>query len=172
MEGKLEVNKKNGELEYELTVRGVTDQKTVREMRMSLRACLKLEASGERITYPTYPYSFAEDVEYVKGKISVLKSSIEEFCGSDTSPDYAKINTKLLHAYFRMKRALPTGNEDSGQVSQLFRELVTLQSSLKSRARKFAKAAVAELAPIDFTSLIFSSSNVLSSGDEISDSDE
>lgn len=141
------------ELTYELSVRGAapSDTPTVKVMRKSLRDFLKLEKAGTQIQYPKYPFSFKDDVEQVKTKIAEISTLIRDFSDEDTSSQYLKIQSKLAHAFGRAERMVTSNDAEHGQRSKFLVELVGLQSSLRSRARKFKRASLLVDAPLEMS---------------------
>lgn len=171
MEGRMEINRlEKDELSYELGFRGITDKKNVEEMRITLRHILKLEKSGT-LVYPTYPFSFADDREYLQRKLTELRTLVHDFADTETSGSFSKIKSKLLHCFKRAERATSDKDDENKIRSQILLEIVTLESDLRSRARRFKRASQLAATPLEI-SAILSSTNIANSSGSESDSDE
>ncbi|XP_074041961.1 uncharacterized protein [Leptinotarsa decemlineata] len=103
------------ELEYELKIRGVGTG-TCEEMRHRLGIALKMEKTGESLSYPAYSYSFEEDESAVKEKLDEIGSLLDTLSGPRTSGEAVKLHTKLAHVLGRIDRMDP--DEDSGKTHQ------------------------------------------------------
>lgn len=165
MEGKFEVNRLDSvELKYELRVRGFNDDVGVDEGRKKLRAYLKMDADSS-VTYPKYPFSFEEDSGYLKGKLAELTALVEDFADLESSSAFKKINSKLIHAYGRAQRSNAKTEEEIGIRTNFMMEFLSLQSTLRSKARKYKKLSLQGEAPIDFN-VVLSSTGLESSDEE------
>lgn len=166
----MEINRLDkDELSYELIIRGIADTKTVDEMRVTLRHLLKLEKSGS-LVYPSYPFTFVQDKTWLDKKLLDIEVQVQGFSDADTSGNFIKIKSKLLHCFKRAERALATNNEEKKSKSQLLLKIVTLESELRAKARRFKRASQVAASPLDVSALL-SSTNIDSSGSE-SDTDE
>lgn len=145
------------EICYEMKIRGLPDTKTVEEMRTQLRGFVRLEKSGMEVKYPAYPYKFEEDEKYLQEKVAEIRQLVEEFKDMDTSSDFRKITTKLVHAFNRANRAVAIKDDQIGKKSGMLVELVNLRSELCSKARKVKRASRREETPIDISALVLSS---------------
>lgn len=169
MDYKVEVNRlEKDELTYELAIRGYTSTEAtkVEDMRRMLRNFLKLERSGSKLTYPQYPYTFKEDVDYVKTKIKVIKDLVKDFADTDTSSQYLKIISKLFHTFKRAERCPSDSDDEHAQRSQLLVELIGLESVLKSRVRRFKRASQSDRSPVELSVLLSSTGIDSESSDE------
>lgn len=166
----MEVNRLDkDELIYELSFRGITDKKTVDEMRTSLRHLLKLEQAGS-LAYAKYPFTFAQDKACLDEQLTQITALIQNFADLENSSNFRKIKSKLLHCFKRAERMIPTSDEEKKVKSQLLLGFVTLDSEVRSKARRFKRASQAAISPLEI-SAILSSTNINSSGSD-SDSDE
>ncbi|KAJ8982691.1 hypothetical protein NQ317_013163 [Molorchus minor] len=171
MDLKFEINRlEKDELTYELAFRGITDKKTVEEMRKCLRAILKLEKAGSSLKYPTYPYTFTEDGDYLEAKILELQNMITAFSDLDTSSLFIKISSKLMHAFQRANRAGSTNDEEHTRRSSFLIDILNLQGQLKSKAKKFKITSQNTELPIELSTVM--SSTTLDTDSESSDSEE
>lgn len=171
MERNYEVNRlERQELVYELKVRGavITDETTVKDMRKSLRSYLELEKSGSEVKYPKYPFTFKQDIEYIAGKIAEIEGLISDFADFDSSPQYLKILSKLVHTFARANRITSDKDEELARKSQVMVELLGLQSLLKSKARKFKRASQLVGSPVELSALM---SSTTMSSESASESD-
>lgn len=154
------------ELCYEVKIRGLSDDKTVEEMRTQLRGFMRLEKSGMEVKYPAYPFKFEEDEKYLREKIGEIKDLVGAFKDLDTSSEYRKIATKLVHAFGRANRAVAVKDEHIGERSSMLVELVNLRSELGSKARKVKRASRREETPIEISALVLSSAESASDESE------
>lgn len=164
MDHKFEINRlEKEELTYELTIRGASNGggTTVEDMRKMLRAYIRLERSGTEVTYPKYPFTFEQDIEYITNKCEEIKALISDFADFDTSPQFLKILSKLVHTFGRAQRMTSEEDEDLARKSQMLVELLGLESQLKSRARKFKRASHLGNSPLEL-SVLLASTNISS----------
>ncbi|KAJ8916999.1 hypothetical protein NQ315_012915 [Exocentrus adspersus] len=172
MEFKLDVNRlEKDELTYELAFCGITDKKTVEEMRKCLRAILRLERTESSLTYPQYPFTFEDDAVYIETKMSELQNLISGFSGSDTSSLHSKISSKLAHVFKRAERSKSSTDAQHIKRSNFLIELSTLQSQLKSKVKKFKRSSQNSETPEELTAFM-SSTTLNSDTDNNSSSDE
>lgn len=170
MEGKLEVNRLGKEeLAYELAFRGVSGEATVREMRRQLRGFLRLERAGTSVKYPKYPFKFTEDFQFVEDKMAELTDLVKNFSDFDSSPDFSKISSKLIHVFKRTERSVASDEEENNKRSQMLVALLNLQSTLASRARKTKRASLRGTVPVGLSALSLSSPESESSDSEVPD---
>lgn len=132
------------ELEYELKIRGFEDVGTVDKMRSCLRNVLKLERSGQSLTYPAYALNCDEEFKIVEDKIKEIVSSIEIFEGDDKTTAYKKISSKIAHVMKRIDRTNPTESDKIKLRSSLLSQALTLMPKLKFRIKnlKFQEASI------------------------------
>lgn len=74
-------------------------------MRKCLRAFFRLEKTESSLKYPTYPYSFEEDANAVRIKLSELQKLITDFSDDESSSSFLKISSKLAHVFQRVERS-------------------------------------------------------------------
>lgn len=154
MEERLEINRLDkDELIYELMFRGLSEKKTVYEMRTTLRHLLKLEKAGS-LDYPTYPFTFVQDQAYLERKSTDLKTLIGEFSDVENSGAFLKIKSKLIHCFRRAERAVPTGDDEKKIRSQLLLGFISLDSELRSKARKFKRACQTATSPLEISEML------------------
>lgn len=171
MDLKYEINRLDkDELTYELAFRGITDKKTVDDMRKCLRAILRLEKTGSSLKYPKYPFTFEEDANCITTKIQELLVSIESFTDSEDSALFSKISSKLVHIFRRAERAKSKTDAEHTQRSNFMLEILNLQSQLKSKLKKIKRMSRNLDLPMELTTIM--SSTNLSSDSSSSSSDE
>lgn len=172
MEGKFEVNRlERPELEYELAVRGFSQEISVGEMRKKLRSFLKLEKSSE-VKYPPYPFSFKDDCTVLTAKLAELKKLIEEFSDVEGSGAFLKISSKLLHSFGRATRSVPTTDEEGTQRTSFLVDFLGLQSELRSRSRRFRRSLERDTSgPLDMSALSLGSHSGGTTSEESSEED-
>lgn len=99
------------DLEYELRVRGVATG-TVENMRSSLAAILRREASNESFSYPDHPFTFDEDKAAVDDKLGELTTSVGSFSGTPSSSEAIRLQTQINHVLGRIDRMIPPPGPD------------------------------------------------------------
>lgn len=123
------------ELAYELRIRGFEDVGAVEEMRTCLRNVLKLEKSGQKLTYPSYALKSEDEFEIVEVKIVEIQNLIDNFSDEVNSGPYKKIISKIAHIVKRVDR-IPYGDENTRKTrSKLLSKSLTLMPKLKNRIR-------------------------------------
>lgn len=122
------------ELAYELEVRGVEEEISVAEMRQALRGLLKL-GKGTSFVYPDHPFAFDVVAAALESLIAQIMELTSTFADVKNSPAYAKIETKLAHAFGRVSRCVPTTNDQVKRRAQLQLKIVALESKLVARTR-------------------------------------
>src|SRR5437588_3189037 len=111
MDSKIEMNHlSQDELSYELLYRGIADAGTVEIMRKSLRALIRAEKSGSKLSYPEYSIPFKDDAEALSAKIQELTDAIEDFEDTLSSHAYKRLSSKLSCALGRVNRCKPTAD--------------------------------------------------------------
>lgn len=105
------------ELTYELAIRGAsTDNKTVAEKRSILRGILRCEKEGWSSLSPTKPANFNINAEITtcETKLNELESDIKHFDTTNTSNEFRRINSRLLHIASRLNRLnCPDAEDDN-----------------------------------------------------------
>lgn len=66
------------DLAYKMKIRGIA-LGTVDSMRNTLAMTMRLEKSGDTISFPEYSFSAKEDMQAVKPKLNELGQSVEIF---------------------------------------------------------------------------------------------
>ncbi|KAL1141019.1 hypothetical protein AAG570_000945 [Ranatra chinensis] len=94
------------ELEYELECRGVTERKSVGDMRAMLRQFIKLEAQGKAIvTSPGTRRDPATELDVCKNKMEELNKLLDAY--SREKSQERKMDTGLTHLLNRVERIAP-----------------------------------------------------------------
>ncbi|KAL1124332.1 hypothetical protein AAG570_002100 [Ranatra chinensis] len=135
MSGKLEVNRlTREELEYELECRGVTQRKSVGDMRAMLRQFVKLEAQGKVIvTSPGTRRDPATELEVCKNKREELNKLLDAYSGEKSQE--RKKDTGFTHLLNRVERIAPPDVE-MGQVrSALLSGILKCWTDLESKVK-------------------------------------
>ncbi|XP_074027918.1 uncharacterized protein [Leptinotarsa decemlineata] len=116
MSRKMTINRLDkDELEYESKLRGI-GLGTCEEMRHRLANAFRFEKSGESLRYPTYPFTFEEDLEAVTKKLDEdIAKRIEDFSSGTGSSEVVKIQTKFAHVFGRVDRMDGEDDEDRKQ---------------------------------------------------------
>ncbi|KAG5862086.1 hypothetical protein JTB14_008119 [Gonioctena quinquepunctata] len=87
------------ELTYELRIRGIATG-TVNEIRHALSMVLRLEKSGDSVSYPKYPFTLEEHVKAIKDKLAEVEPLA--FDDSLTSNAFFELQSKLSHVLNRI----------------------------------------------------------------------
>lgn len=141
MDAKIEINRlSKDELEYELSLYGVSGEATVESMRRSLRQLRRLY-TGTNYELPAYPFSFEQDSTALQAKIKTLTDAVEKFSDVRTSSDYLKLSSSIACAFGRVQRSKPLTEADSKLRQQFSVQLVDLLSRLSHQA-KFARKSM------------------------------
>lgn len=142
MDAKIEINRlSKDELQYELSLYGVTGEATVESMRRSLRQLRKLY-SGTKYELPAYPFTFEQDSTALQAKIKTLTDAVDKFSDVRTSSEYLKLSTGLACAFGRVQRSKPLTDADSNLRQQLSVQLVDLLARLSHKAKSVRKSMV------------------------------
>ncbi|KAJ8936197.1 hypothetical protein NQ318_008494 [Aromia moschata] len=72
---------------------------TVEETRHALTMARRLEAGGDSVKYPQYPYTIEEDMKAVEEKLAELEKLIATFNDSSTSNLFYTYQSKLSHRF-------------------------------------------------------------------------
>lgn len=96
-----------------------TESVPVYEMRETLRNFLKME-KWTSLKYPKYPFTFAEDMDYLSKKVAELKLLIDDFNNSDSRSSFPKISSKLVHIFNRVQRSVSTDDDEHSTRSKVF----------------------------------------------------
>lgn len=141
MAGKLNVGRlSKAELEYQLTIRGVTEESTVEIMRSTLRGLLKLEKSSS-FFMPKYPFTFSQDKISIETGLAEIKSLMDSFVSTPSSSEFAKVTTKITHYITRTNNSTPADENEKDLKSRLLVQLVSLSSQLEVKAKHYARAS-------------------------------
>ncbi|KAL1116780.1 hypothetical protein AAG570_005252 [Ranatra chinensis] len=135
MSGKLQVNRLTWEeLEYELECRGVTERKSVGDMRAMLRQFIKLEAQGKvMVTSPGTHRDPATELDVRRNKMEELNKLLDAFSGEKSQE--RKIDTGLTPLLNRVERIAPPDLE-MGQVrSALLSGILKCWTDLESKVK-------------------------------------
>ncbi|KAK9730864.1 Zinc knuckle [Popillia japonica] len=122
------------ELDYQLKIRGVSDDSTADVMRKTLRGLIKLETSPNFVA-PEYPFTFAEDKVAIEKGLQEITDLIAKFTEAVSSTSFSKINTKVTHYVSRANRSIPVNEDDKQDRSKFLVRLVNLSSRLESKAK-------------------------------------
>ncbi|KAL1130581.1 hypothetical protein AAG570_011827 [Ranatra chinensis] len=135
MSGKLEVNRlTREELEYELECRGVTERKSVGDMRAMLRQFIKLEAKGKVIvTSPGTHWDPATELDVCKNKMEELNKLLDAFYREKSQE--RKIDTGLTHLLNRVERIAPPDLEMGQVCSALLSGILKCWTDLESKVK-------------------------------------
>lgn len=155
------------ELSYELAIRGVSTEGTVRVMRKNLSSILKIEKRSTKISFPAYPFTFEQDTQALARKIDELTPLIEAFSDYTRSATYIRLHSKLLHAIGRADRVKASSNDDKKQHIDLLLKLQNLMSDLNKRAKAVGKAnSSGTILDLSMVNLSDGSSSEVSDGDD------
>lgn len=115
------------ELEYELKIRGIGIG-TCDEMRHRLAMAIRFEKSGDSLRYPTYPYTFKEDAEAVRRKLTdELPKRIEDLTTGKESSEAIKLQTKFAHVLGRVDHMDAEGDDENiTKRAEILAEVLTL----------------------------------------------
>lgn len=131
---KLIVNRLNqDELSYELTIRGLNTG-TVANMRKTLAGAFRLEKENVQLKFPTYPYTFEQDVEAVSKKLEDIESAVNSFVNVKDSGSYEKIYTKLVHVFGRIENMAEVEGDPSKK--DFLTKTLLLMETLDEKAEK------------------------------------
>lgn len=130
------------ELVYELKIRGLFDVGNVQEMRSCLRKILKMEQTGETLTYPKYDLDCVEEFQTIDEKIQEVKAMISGLNTGPTSGPYKKIEAKIAHLVKRIDRTISKDEATAKQRSQLFAQILDLSSALEKRLEELVNADI------------------------------
>lgn len=173
MEGKIDVNRlSKDELIYEMVIRGgeVKDA-TVENMRKDLRSFLRLEQSKVALEYPSYPFKFQEDCDYLIAKCVEVENLVRDFSDFETSSTFKKISSKLVHCFKRTERSVATNAEEKKKRSQLLVQFVRFQADLSSRAKRYKRSSMKEDLPVEISVLNLSGEDPAGETSDSSDED-
>lgn len=127
----MEINRlSQAEFALELTLRGLTAQGTVDNLRKYLRSALNLEKSG--CTFPAIkvPLTAQENHDFQQ-KLNELRQLA---CAETLNPSLiSKIKTKLCHLEYRLSKYLATGDLGLSYFSHLQSELKQIESEWNKR---------------------------------------
>ncbi|KAJ8939507.1 hypothetical protein NQ314_011113 [Rhamnusium bicolor] len=124
------------ELTYELKIRGLENVGTMEQMRSTLRRMLKLERSGDSLTYPDYSLDYNEEVKNTEDKIKEIEDLIKNLNTGGDSGQYKKIVAKATHVLMRVDRIKATDDDRRKQRSQLLAKVLQLQEDLGRRVKQ------------------------------------
>lgn len=127
------------ELTYELTIRGLVEVGNMEQMRSTLRRLLRMERSGESLTYPEYKMDCKEEMKIAESKIKEIEDLIKELVTGEDSGPYKKIESKTSHILMRVDRIKATDDETRKQRSQLLAKSLKLQATLGQKIKQLKK---------------------------------
>ncbi|KAL3267598.1 hypothetical protein HHI36_023972 [Cryptolaemus montrouzieri] len=104
-------------------------------MRSCLRNVIKLECSGQSLTYPSYSLNCDDEFNIIENKIKEVIGLIDQFNDDIKSSLYRKITSKIAHIVERVDRAHPTEDTKLEERSQLSSKALTLLPKLKTCVR-------------------------------------
>lgn len=94
------------ELQYELSIRGVTVEDNVATLRKALRKAVKSEAASSILSYIS-PFSFEDDYKAINNSIENLQTLLEN---CSFGKRVQAVETKIVHIVGRIKNSQP-GND-------------------------------------------------------------
>lgn len=119
----MDIDRLNKEdLEYELKIRGVTELKTVHDMRKKLRLLLKMEKEGKLFSPNVADLDPATELKHCQERLEKL--NIE-------APEVRKFEAVLLHLINRISRINMKDDESSKQKSGFLEECLELYGRVK-----------------------------------------
>lgn len=173
---KMEVNRlEKEELIYEVKSRGITVDDTAKatELRKTFRQLLKVERKDPRFTLPKHPFTFQEDNDALGQKMAEIDDLLKGLATGQESPEYAKLATKISHAYGRANKMPASTEDEKKRRSEILVSILGFRATLQSKARKHKRLSQTQ-GPLEIAALL--SSTTLSSDesttDETSESDE
>lgn len=128
------------EISYELRVRGFVDVGNVQEMRSCLRKLLKMEQTGETLTYPQYNLKFEEERKIIGDKITEINQLIKDLNTLRNSGPCKNIETKIAHLLKRIDRMIAKDDDGQKEKSMLFTAVFQSSSDLEERLKALENA--------------------------------
>lgn len=99
------VNRLNlSELEYELSIRGLSTEGNMDKKRKSLRSVLNLDRSGINLEKVNYAISFDVDIAALRKGIEEVKVLMNDWSGNGAENVFFKLTAKLCHLLGRANR--------------------------------------------------------------------
>lgn len=135
MSGKIVVNRLNQlQLTYLLTIRGLPVG-NVGNMRKSLSRAMRLEKEGSSISYPKYPFTFAEDKMAINEVIAKVEESIADLQSLTLGSNRYVVNdTRLRYALIRLEHLPTTSAEEEAYKGEIFAKVLNLLGCLEEKA--------------------------------------
>lgn len=99
-----------------------------------------MERSDTTLSLPEYPFTFEEDATSLSDRIAESGLLLTDFVDDKLSSDYAKLNSKLAHAFSRLNKCQPNTAEEKSAKSRLLVTIVTLHSSIESKIKRHERS--------------------------------
>lgn len=121
------------ELEYELNVRGITPQGTVKELVKILRECYSLENEGQTFNHEL-KLNINDELVICRDKLKDVETFLNN---SFTDKLIRKIQSKLGHILYRIKRINPQEDDDIKSKSDLLSSALSCFQVFKKKQEIF-----------------------------------
>jgi hypothetical protein len=141
MGSKIDVYRLNKEeLEYELTVRGISGEATVEDMRKTLKQILQLESEGRVISRsPSKKLDPMSELSVCSQKLAGLEKQLETFGEKKSSSAYRRLDTQMTHVLNRVERIEPTDELGAEQRSDMLKALLRCFQRLEEKSEPTAE---------------------------------
>jgi len=116
------------DLIYELKLRGVEKEKTVAQMRSTLRRLLKLEDEGRVVLRSPKVMDIGEELQIVADRLEETQAILAE--ASSIGKVRKKVDTNLTHIMGRLSRIEPTEPELTAKKTKYLEKIVELWDKL------------------------------------------
>lgn len=121
------------ELNYELTVRGISIPSSVEEKRKALTGALLQEKDARSCTLFSNPFQFSVDAQQVSASLAEVAQRVRDFSGGDGSAEHRRIVSKLIHLTGRIARINPIDNEEVDVRNKLRQQLYFIEADFDSK---------------------------------------
>lgn len=133
------------ELEYEISIRGITPQGTNKDLIKTLRELIILENEGHSFK-TEYTFKSADELVICEEKLR----EIERILAEETTNSWVrKLKSKLSHILGRIERIVPSGKEETESKSKLLTLALKYLTDFKSKQESLQQKSSESDLPID-----------------------
>lgn len=133
------------ELEYEIRIRGVNPQGTVKELLVTLKQLLSLEQEGHSFTC-TYQSVATEELIICKTKLTEIRQYLSEEFTYNLS---RRIQTKLAHVLGRIEHIVTKDPDGISKRSELLSSALECLKEFEAKKAIFSEKSKTNLNPLD-----------------------
>lgn len=106
------------ELKYELNIRGLDPKdKTVAEVRATLRPLLRMESLNHPLSYPEFSLEVEDEFKTIEDKFNELSAFLQQLISSKKYKNVPHLHTRFTHVLKRADR-LPAEKLTAEQIKQ------------------------------------------------------